>query len=77
MDWIPTLADRDGPIYRCIVEALTADIASGRLRRVSNCPLTARRRRRFASALPFYRMERQMSVERKVYVLDDDEAVLR
>jgi DNA-binding transcriptional MocR family regulator len=38
MDWIPTLADRDGPIYRCIVEALTADIASGRLRRGQQLP---------------------------------------
>ncbi len=38
MDWIPTLADRDGPIYRRIVEALTADIASGRLRRGQQLP---------------------------------------
>jgi DNA-binding transcriptional MocR family regulator len=38
MDWIPTLADRQGPVYRRIVEALTADIASGRLRRGQQLP---------------------------------------
>ena len=38
MDWIPTLNDRDGPVYRRIVEALTADIASGRLRRGQQLP---------------------------------------
>src|SRR5260370_41336340 len=38
MDWVPTLADREGPVYRRIVEALTADIASGRLRRGQQLP---------------------------------------
>jgi DNA-binding transcriptional MocR family regulator len=38
MEWIPTLIDREGPIYRRIVEALTADIASGRLRRGQQLP---------------------------------------
>jgi DNA-binding transcriptional MocR family regulator len=38
MDWVPTLADREGPAYRRIVEALTADIASGRLRRGQQLP---------------------------------------
>src|SRR5260370_14866286 len=38
MDWVPTLTDRDGPLYRRIVEALTADIASGRLRRGQQLP---------------------------------------
>src|SRR5262245_4272916 len=38
MDWVPTLADREGPVYRRIVEALTADIASGRLRRGQKLP---------------------------------------
>ena len=27
MDWIPTLGDRQGPVYRRIIEALTEDIA--------------------------------------------------
>ncbi|TAI64221.1 GntR family transcriptional regulator [Bradyrhizobium sp. Leo170] len=31
MDWIPTLTDREGPIYLRIVAALSADIESGRL----------------------------------------------
>jgi DNA-binding transcriptional MocR family regulator len=38
MDWIPTLNDRAGPVYQRIVEALTADIASGRLRRGQQLP---------------------------------------
>jgi DNA-binding transcriptional MocR family regulator len=38
MDWTPTLADREGPVYRRIVEALTADIASGRLHRGQQLP---------------------------------------
>ena len=38
MDWIPTLGDRQGPVYRRIIEALTEDIASGRLRRGQQLP---------------------------------------
>jgi DNA-binding transcriptional MocR family regulator len=38
MDWFPTLEDRLGPVYQRIVEALTADIASGRLRRGQQLP---------------------------------------
>lgn len=38
MDWVPTLNDRGGPVYRRIVEALAADIASGRLRRGQQLP---------------------------------------
>src|SRR5882757_7307248 len=38
MDWTPTLEDRAGPAYRRIVEALSADIASGRLRRGQQLP---------------------------------------
>jgi DNA-binding transcriptional MocR family regulator len=38
MDWIPTIADREGPFYRRIVEALSADIASGRLHRGQQLP---------------------------------------
>jgi DNA-binding transcriptional MocR family regulator len=38
MDWIPTLGDRQGPISRRIIEALTEDIASGRLRRGQQLP---------------------------------------
>ena len=38
MDWVPTLADRGGPVYQRIVEALTADIASGRLHRGQQLP---------------------------------------
>jgi hypothetical protein len=38
MDWVPTLNDRNGPVYQRIVEALTADIASGRLRRGQQLP---------------------------------------
>ena len=38
MDWRPTLNDREGPLYRRIVDALTADVASGRLRRGQQLP---------------------------------------
>ena len=38
MDWYPTLNDREGPLYRRIVDALTADVASGRLRRGQQLP---------------------------------------
>lgn len=38
MDWIPTLADRAGPTYQRIVEALAADIAHGRLNRGQQLP---------------------------------------
>lgn len=38
MDWVPTLIDREGPVYQRIVEALTADIASGRLHRGQQLP---------------------------------------
>jgi DNA-binding transcriptional MocR family regulator len=33
MDWLPTIADRTGPFYLRIVDALAADIGGGRLRR--------------------------------------------
>jgi DNA-binding transcriptional MocR family regulator len=38
MDWAPTLEDRVGPAYQRIVDALSADIASGRLRRGQQLP---------------------------------------
>src|SRR5215468_12639746 len=38
MVYTPTIADRDGPMYRRIVEALAADVASGRLRRGQQLP---------------------------------------
>ena len=38
MDWAPTLADREGPVYRHIVDVLAADVASGRLRRGQQLP---------------------------------------
>jgi DNA-binding transcriptional MocR family regulator len=38
MDWIPTIADRSGPLYLRIVEALAADIGRGRLRRGQALP---------------------------------------
>lgn len=38
MDWIPTLNDRQGPIYLRIVDALAGDIAGGRLRRGQQLP---------------------------------------
>src|SRR5579864_9048205 len=33
MDWIPTIADRTGPLYLQIVDALASDIVRGRLSR--------------------------------------------
>ena len=38
MDWLPTLGDRPGPVYENIVEALGADVASGRLHRGERLP---------------------------------------
>jgi DNA-binding transcriptional MocR family regulator len=38
MEWTPTITDREGPLYRRIVEALAADIANGRLRRGQQLP---------------------------------------
>lgn len=38
MDWTPTLGDQPGPVYAGIVEALNADIASGRLHRGQRLP---------------------------------------
>ena len=38
MDWRPTLSDRTGPVYEAIVEALGADVASGRLHRGERLP---------------------------------------
>lgn len=38
MDWLPTLNDRNGPVYQRIVDALAADIANGRLRRGQQLP---------------------------------------
>jgi DNA-binding transcriptional MocR family regulator len=38
MDWVPTLEDRAGPLYQRIVDALSADVASGRLRRGQQLP---------------------------------------
>lgn len=38
MDWTPTLEDRSGPAYQRIVDALSADIASGRLSRGQQLP---------------------------------------
>jgi DNA-binding transcriptional MocR family regulator len=38
MDWVPTLEDRPGPLYQRIVDALSADVASGRLRRGQQLP---------------------------------------
>jgi DNA-binding transcriptional regulator YhcF (GntR family) len=38
MDWAPTLAEREGPVYRHIVDALAADITNGRLRRGQQLP---------------------------------------
>ena len=35
MDWLPTLSEGSGPVYRRIVDALSNDIASGRLKRVA------------------------------------------
>src|SRR5262249_24618262 len=38
MDWIPTLSDRQGPVFQRIVDALAADIGSGRLARGQRLP---------------------------------------
>jgi DNA-binding transcriptional MocR family regulator len=38
MDWLPTLSEGSGPVYRRIVEALSNDIASGRLKRGEQLP---------------------------------------
>ena len=38
MDWLPTLEDRAGPLYQRIVDALSADVASGRLRHGQQLP---------------------------------------
>ena len=38
MDWVPTLVGQPGPVYADIVEALNADIASGRLHRGQRLP---------------------------------------
>lgn len=38
MVWIPTLADRTGPMYRRIVEAIEGDIAGGRLHHGQQLP---------------------------------------
>ena len=38
MDWIPTVSEWRGPIYQRIVDALAADIASGRLLRGQRLP---------------------------------------
>ena len=38
MDWIPTLESHPGPAYEVIVDALGADIASGRLHRGQRLP---------------------------------------
>src|SRR5882724_12744284 len=38
MDWIPTLSEWQGPVFLRIVEALAADIASGRLVRGQKIP---------------------------------------
>src|SRR5262245_36617268 len=38
MEWLPTLDDRPGPMYRRIVDALTDDIAGGRLLRGQQLP---------------------------------------
>jgi DNA-binding transcriptional regulator YhcF (GntR family) len=45
MDWLPTLSEGSGPVYRRIVDALSNDIASGRLRRGQQLPTIARWRR--------------------------------
>src|SRR5262245_45687363 len=38
MDWVPTLADREGALYRRIVDAIAADVANGRLHRGQQLP---------------------------------------
>jgi DNA-binding transcriptional MocR family regulator len=38
MDWLPTINDRAGPTYQRILDALTDDIAAGRVRRGQQLP---------------------------------------
>ena len=38
MDWIPTITEGSGSVYMRIVDALSADIASGRLARGQQLP---------------------------------------
>src|SRR5215471_5955751 len=38
MDWLPTLSERQGPVFLRIVDALAADIGSGRLLRGQQIP---------------------------------------
>src|SRR5215475_15584616 len=38
MDWLPTLSEWSGPVFRRIVDALAADIATGRLVRGQRLP---------------------------------------
>jgi DNA-binding transcriptional regulator YhcF (GntR family) len=38
MDWVPTLSDRQGPVYRRILDALAADVTNGRLHRGQQLP---------------------------------------
>src|ERR1700743_2183065 len=47
MDWVPTLSEWQGPVFQRIVDALAADIASGRLVRGERLPT----HRALASAL--------------------------
>ena len=47
MDWVPTLSEWQGPVFQRIVDALAADIASGRLVRGQRLPT----HRALASAL--------------------------
>ncbi len=47
MDWLPAISEGSGPVYRRIVDALSNDIANGRLRRGQQLPT----HRRLAHAL--------------------------
>ena len=38
MDWLPTISERAGPLYRQISDAIAADIARGLLRRGQKMP---------------------------------------
>ena len=38
MDWLPTLSEWPGPAFRRIVDALAADVATGRLKRGQQMP---------------------------------------
>ena len=38
MDWLPTLSEWSGPTYRRIVDAIAADIGSGKLLRGERLP---------------------------------------